>query len=99
MTPLTIPPARAEILRAVADPGVRVFAAIGSLRGSWADADVWLSPADGTDRKVTGSIGKLEQAGLVKREPAGVRYHSHRHYSLTAEGVKVLADYDATERK
>ncbi len=63
MADLTITPARAEILRAIASPDVRVFAAIESLRGSWPDADVWISPTDGPWRKVTAAIGQLEAAG------------------------------------
>lgn len=95
VTALTITGPRAELLRAINAPDVRVFAAIGSLRGSWADADVWLHPTNGNMRKVTGAVGKLEQAGLVKRDPVGARYHSHRHYTLTTDGEKALADYDA----
>lgn len=95
MTALTITADRAELLRAVDNPDIEVYAAIAALRGSWSTADVWIRH-DGSERKVTAKIGKLETAGLVKRGQPGARYHAPRHYTLTDAGRKALAEYDAT---
>lgn len=95
MTALNITADRAELLRAIADRDIEVYAAIAALRGSWSTADVWIRH-DGSERKVTAKIRKLETAGLVKRGQPGVRYHEPRHYTLTEAGEKALAEYDAT---
>ncbi len=95
MPTLTITATRANILRAVADPEVEVYAAIAALRGSWSTADVWISPQGRREQKVTGKIRPLEDAGLVKRGLPGARYHSPRYYTLTSDGEKALAAYDA----
>jgi predicted MarR family transcription regulator len=96
MTTLTITDTRAELLRAIADPNIEVYAAIAALRGSWSTADVWIRRGGSLEQKVTGKIRKLETAGLVKRGQPGARYHEPRHYTLTDAGRKALAEYDAT---
>lgn len=100
---------RAELLRAIANPDVEVYASLGSIfNTSWADANVWVKRPDDTLRKVTKVVGDLEKAGLVERAPEhaaapdapwGARNAARRlprHYTLTDAGRKALAEYDAT---
>jgi hypothetical protein len=95
MPDLKMTPARIALLRAVADPKTEVYAALGSnLRVTWADADVYVKPEFRAAKKVTKRAEELEAAKLIKRAPAGVRYHQPRHYSLTEAGAKVLAELD-----
>lgn len=95
MPDLTITAARANILRAIADPNTEVYASIPALRGSWSTAQVWLAPAEGREKQITNAIRPLEAASLVKRGPGGARYHAPRHYTLTDDGRQALTDYDA----
>jgi hypothetical protein len=91
---LTITAARADILRAIADPTIEVYASLGSIfNASWLSADVWVKYPDGTRRKVTKTVGDMDEAGLVERAPGSSR--APRPYTLTPDGEKALADYDA----
>ncbi len=103
----TITKTRADVLRAIADPNIEVYASLGSsFNTSWLDADVWVKNADGTRRKVTKTAADLEQAGLVERAPIrrsdpdapyGRRNSAYRYprdYTITEAGRQALAAYD-----
>lgn len=95
MNNLTITTRRADILRAIADPNIEVYASLGDFRNThWPSADVWLKTPDGMTWKVTKVVADLEAAGLVTREAQHARFRQPRHYTLTKAGEKALADYD-----